>query len=498
MTARSLITPEETIGPLMLKEADLLAREKSLALPVVFECLEQAFARVCKSAYGETQDIRAHIDRVTGQITVNRHLSVVDEVEDINTQISSADADMPAGQEIADELPLPNFNRVLIQHFKQALTKTLYEVERELQYEEFKDRVGQVVSGVVKRVEGGNVVVDIGRAEAIIMRSELIPREVYRLNDRVKSYIYSVRREPRGHQIFLSRTHPGFLIRLFSQEVPEIYDGLIEIRAAARDPGSRAKVAVIAVRDERTFDPIGACVGVRGSRVNAVSQELQGEKIDVIPWSPDLPVFVVNALTPAEATKVIVDKPGRIKVVVPDHQQSIAIGRRGQNVKLAHQLTGVDIEITTETAENEFRTQQRQDLARQFIDMLDLDDMMAHLLVSEGFENLEDLVQTSEEEMSLLPGFTREIAAELKMRAQEAIAEQLDQSRSVFMSAGGQKEVEELGVPTLALPALAEHNILSVRDLGDLALDELLDILGDKKDMLTEESWGELILKARA
>jgi N utilization substance protein A len=489
----------EFLGPLLIKEADQLAREKGLAPHIVFSCLEQAFQKVAKDAYGAERDIRVHIDRATGKIHLTSHLKVVGEVTDPFRELSTEEMpEMSVGQEFVEEIPLPPFNRVTVQALKSTLMRSIRDIERSMEYEEFKDRVGQIVSGVVKQAEGGGLILDIGRAEGIVLRNELIPRENYRTGDRVKAYIYNVKREARGPQVFLSRSHPGFLAKLFSQEVPEIYDGLIEIKAVARDPGSRAKVAIVSREEQRSFDAIGACVGVRGNRVNAVSQELQGEKIDIIPWSPELPIFVVNALTPAEVTKVIVEKKNHIKVVVPDHQQSIAIGRRGQNVKLAHQLTGINIEIVTESAEVQHRSQVRQELTSLFTKRLDVDELMAHFLVSEGFESIEELANSPLNELSELQGINEEIAQELKERAQEALDEEHNLLSQDFLSKGGQAQMIEIGLPADVFPCLLQHKVLCLKDLGELALDEFLDIIKEKSHLLTEKEWGELILKARS
>jgi N utilization substance protein A len=489
----------ESLGTLLIREADILAREKCLSPQVLFECLEQSFQKVMADIYGPSHDIRVAIHRSSGAITVARYMHVVEHVHNALKEVSVTESDgVPVGEYIIDELPLPPFNRVTVQNLKTALVKNIQEVERNLQYTEFKDRVGHIVSGVVKQVENGNFVMDIGRAEGVILRNDMIPRENYRVGDRIKAYIYAVKREARGPQIFMSRTHPGFLIKLFAKEVPEIYDGLIEIKAAARDPGSRAKVAITSRDQQRSFDAIGACVGVRGNRVNAVSQELQGEKIDIIPWSPELPVFVINALTPAEAIKVIVVKDNHMKVVVPDHQQSIAIGRRGQNVKLAHQLTGCTIEIVTESVESQQRTQFRQEATALFMDKLDVDELMAHFLVSEGFETIEDLAQSSMDELTAMPGMTPEVATELKERAMEAVDEKEKALAAEFIRSGGDAAIVKIGFPVQALSCLLSHKVVSLEDLADLSLDELLDIIKPKSTMLEQEQWGELILRARS
>jgi N utilization substance protein A len=494
----SVAPNSESIGTLLIKEADLLAREKCLSPQVLFECLEQSFQKVMADIYGSTHDIRVSINRVTGAISVARYMHVVEHVTNPLKEVLLAESDGVAlGAYIIDELPLPVFNRATVQSLKTALIKNIQEIERTMQYNEFKDRVGQIVSASIKQIEGGNFIVDVGRAEAIILRNEMIPRENYRIGDRLKAYIYSVKREARGPQIFLSRTHPGFLIKLFAKEVPEIYDGMVEIKAAARDPGSRAKVAIVS-REERFFDAIGACVGVRGSRVNAVSQELQGEKIDIIPWSPELPVFVINALTPAEVTKVVVEKNNHLKVVVPDHQQSIAIGRRGQNVKLARQLTGSTIEIITESVEAQQRNDFRKEMTAIFIEKLDVDELMAHFLVSEGFDGVEDLAQSSLAELAIMPGMTEEIAIELKERAVEAMQEEESTLSATFIRCGGDEGLIKIGFPAKALYCLLSHKVVCLKDLADLSLDELLDIVKPKSDLLAQEKWGELILRARS
>jgi N utilization substance protein A len=399
---------------------------------------------------------------------------------------------------VEEVLPFPTLNRVTVQDLKYEFIRNIQTLERQLQYQEFKDRVGHIISGVVKQVDHGNILVDIGRAEAIMSRHEMIPREQYRIGDRIKAYICSVKAEARGPQILLSRTHPGFLVRLFAKEVPEIYDGLIEIKAASRDPGSRAKIAIIARDGQRSFDAVGACVGVRGSRVNAVSQELQGEKIDIVPWSSDPAVFVVNAMTPAEVSTVVIEKNNHIRVVVPDHQLSIAIGRRGQNVKLAHQLTGMMIEVIGETQHTQQRVEWRDQTTRLFMDRLDLDELMAHFLVSEGFDTLQELAQAPLAELAAMQGMSEDIAQELKDRACEAVAEEEAKTLRMYVEAGGDKKILDLGIPVAVLPQLSRHAIWNRQDLADLAVDELMDILKPHHNLLSEEAWGQLILKARA
>src|SRR5579885_3637397 len=349
----------------LLQIAEAVAREKSIDKGIVIDAMQDAIAKAARSRYGAETDVHAEINPRTGELRLSRHLLVVDEVENPSAQI---------GDTIADTLPPLDYGRIAAQSAKQVIVQKVREAERDRQYNDYKDRIGEIVNGVVKRVEYGNVVVDLGRGEAIVRRDEMLPRESFRNGDRVRAYVYDVRREPRGPQIFLSRTHPQFMAKLFAQEVPEIYDGIVEIKAVARDPGSRAKIAVIS-RDS-SVDPVGACVGMRGSRVQAVVNELQGEKIDIIPWSADIATFVVNALAPAEVTKVVLDEDKeRIEVVVPDQQLSLAIGRRGQNVRLASQLTGWDIDILTEQEESERRHAEFESRTKTFVEALNLDEV---------------------------------------------------------------------------------------------------------------------------
>ena len=362
-----------------------------------------AITKAGRSKYGHEHDIRAQIDRQSGDINLMRFRLIVETIDNEAVQVTMDEArkinpDAKAGDYIVDTLPPIDFGRIAAQTAKQVIVQKVRDAERQRQFKEYKDRTGEIVNGLVKRVEFGNVTVDLGRAEAILRRDELLPRESFRTGDRVRAYIYDVRQETRGPQIFLSRTHPQFMAKLFAQEVPEIYDGIIEIKSVARDPGSRAKIAVIS--HDSSIDPVGACVGMRGSRVQAVVQELQGEKIDIIPWSPDTATFVVNALAPAEVTKVVMDEDGRrLDVVVPDDQLSLAIGRRGQNVRLATQLSGWNIDIMTEAEESERRQNEFKTRSALFIEALDVDEVIAHLLVVEGFTSIEDIVETSDSEL---------------------------------------------------------------------------------------------------
>ena len=488
--------------PELLQVADAVAREKMIEREEVLEAMEQAMSKAGRAKYGQEKDIRATIDRRNGEVRLSRWTEVVEAepVENEATQIPLRIAQrikpgITAGEFIVDPLPPIDFGRIAAQTAKQVIVQRVREVERKKQFDEYKDRVGEIINGVVKRTEYGNLMVDLGRAEALLRRDETIPREAFRNGDRVRAYIYDVREEQRGPQIFLSRTHPGFLAKLFAQEVPEIYDGIIEIKAVARDPGSRAKMAVIS-RDS-SIDPVGACVGMRGSRVQAVVQELQGEKIDIIPWSQDQATFIVNALAPAEVTKVVLDDEGRrVEVVVPDDQLSLAIGRRGQNVRLASQLTRYDVDILTEAEESERRQEDFRKRSGLFVEGLDVDDVIAGLLVTEGFTSLEEIVETEDEELASIEGFDENVAAELKRRAQASLErrdQELDEKRRAM---GVDDKVGETGGFTPAMMvALGEKGVKTLDDLGDLAADELIEILGE--DSVDEETANAIIMAAR-
>jgi N utilization substance protein A len=488
--------------PELLQVADAVAREKMIEREEVLEAMEQAMSKAGRAKYGQEKDIRATIDRKNGEVRLSRWTEVVEQepVENEATQIPHRIAvkikpGIAVGEFIVDPLPPIDFGRIAAQTAKQVIVQRVREVERRKQFDEYKDRVGEIINGVVKRTEYGNLMVDLGRAEALLRRDETIPREAFRNGDRVRAYIYDVREEQRGPQIFLSRTHPGFLAKLFAQEVPEIYDGIIEIKAVARDPGSRAKMAVIS-RDS-SIDPVGACVGMRGSRVQAVVAELQGEKIDIIPWSSDTPTFIVNALAPAEVSKVVLDDEGRrVEVVVPDDQLSLAIGRRGQNVRLASQLTRYDVDILTEAEESERRQEDFRKRSGLFVEGLDVDDVIAGLLVTEGFGSLEEIVETEDEELASIEGFDENVAAELKRRAQASLErrdQELDEKRREM---GVDDKVGETGGFTPAMMvALGEKGVKTLDDLGDLAADELIEILGE--DSVDEETANAIIMAAR-
>ena len=480
----------------LLQIADAVAREKQIDREIVLQAMEDAIQRAARSRYGSETEVRAEINRRTGDIRLSRLLLVMDEIENdaIHVSLNEARKKNPAaqvGDYIAETLPPFDFGRIAAQSSKQVLVQEIRSAERDRQYDEYKDRIGEIINGTVKRVEYGNVMVDLGRGEAVLRRDELIPRETFRPNDRIRSYLYDVRREQRGPQLFLSRTHPQFVERLFRQEVPEIYEGIIEIKAVARDPGSRAKIAVIS-RDS-SIDPVGACVGMRGSRVQAVVQELQGEKIDIIPWSPDVATFIVNALQPAEVTKVVLDEESeRIEVVVPDDQQSLAIGRRGQNVRLASQLTGWDIDIMTEAVESERRQKEFQERTQIFMAALNVDEVVGQLLASEGFRSVEDLAFVDPAELSDIEGFDEETAAEIQNRAKDALAAHENELQDQRRALGVEDDLVEVpGVTTEMLVKFGGNEIKTVEDLAGCATDDLIG-WSERKDGQTVRTPGYL------
>jgi N utilization substance protein A len=488
----------------LLNVADAVAREKGIERDEVLEAMEQAIQKAGRSKYGQENDIRAKIDRSSGEIRLARYVEVAAEVENDATQTTLEEAQrrepsIQVGQFLVDPLPPIDFGRIAAQTAKQVIVQRVREAEREKQYEEFKDRVDEIVNGLVKREDFGNITVDLGRGEAVIRREELLPREKYRRGDRVRGYIYDVRREQRGPQIFMSRTHPQFMAKLFAQEVPEIYDGIIEIRAVARDPGSRAKIAVIS--HDGSIDPVGACVGMRGSRVQAVVAELQGEKIDIIPWSQDPATFVVNALAPAEVAKVVLDEETRkIEVVVPDEQLSLAIGRRGQNVRLASTLRGWEIDILTEEEESERRQAEVQMRSQTFIDALDVDEVIAHFLVSEGFTSVEEVAYVPEEELLSIEGFDTDVAQELRLRAHNFLTKENERLALRVDELGMEEQLKTLeGMTTQMLVTLGEAEIKTLEDFADLASDELTGGVDGilREYQLSEAEANELILRAR-
>ncbi len=487
--------------PELLQVAETVARDKNIDRDEVLEAMEQAIQKAGQSKYGREHDIRAHIDRQSGEIALARYLEVVDEVENEATQVTLAQAHRKSpkaevGEFLVDPLPPIDFGRIAAQSAKQIIVQKVREAERHRQYDEYKDRVGDIVHGLVKRIEFGNVVVDLGRAEAVLRREESIPREHFNNGDRIRAFILDVREETRGPQIFLSRTHPTFMAKLFAQEVPEIYEGIIEIRAVARDPGSRAKIAVYS--NDASIDPVGPCIGMRGSRVQAVVGELQGEKIDIIQWSQDPATFVVNALAPAEVVKVVLDEDSsRIEVVVPDDQLSLAIGRRGQNVRLASQLTGLDIDILTEEDESNRRNEEFRARSQTFIDALNVDDVIAHLLVTEGFTDVEEVAFVPVEDLAEIEGFDLDIADELRNRARTFLEQRDAELASRCAELGVADDLVALAdlKPTVLL-AIAENGVKTLDDLADLASDELMEMA--PVGSMTASQANDLIMAARA
>ena len=478
----------------LLQIADAVAREKSIDREIVIEAIEEAIQKGARARYGAEHDIRVHIDQKTGEVVVKRVQTVVADDATFGTVVNEEGEEVPAdepvgiirlsdakrndkdaaiGKTYEEVLPPFEFGRVQTQMARQVVTGKVREAERERQYEEYKDRVGEIVNGTVKRVEYGNIVVDLGRGEGIVRRDQSIPRENFNIGDRIRCYIYDVRRETKGPQILLSRAHGGFMAKLFAQEVPEVYDGVIEIRAVARDPGSRAKMAVVS--NDSSIDPVGACVGMRGSRVQAVVAELQGEKIDIIQWSPDEATFIVNALAPAEVSKVVMDEEDeRVEVVVPDEQLSLAIGRRGQNVRLASQLTGWQIDIMTESQESERRQREFAERTQLFQEALDVDEVIAQLLVTEGFATVEDVAYVDVGEIASIEGFDEDTGAEIQARATDfldKIAAELDAKRVELGVEDGLLEIEGVTLPMAV--ALGEGDVKSVEDLADLVPDDL-------------------------
>ena len=475
----------------LLQIADAVAREKSIDKAIVISAMEEAIQKAAASRYGIENNIKAEINSETGSITLMRLLEIVEKVEDFSTQINIEDAKLKnpeavlGGDPIEEELPPIDFGRVAAQSAKQVIFQKVREAERERHYEEFKDRVGEIISGVIKRVEYGTVIVDLGRAEAVIRKDALLPREVYKPGDRVRAYIMEVRREVRGPQIFLSRTHSDFMANLFAQEVPEIYDGIIEIIGVARDPGSRAKIAVLS--KDSSIDPVGACVGMRGSRVQAVVNELQGEKIDILSWTDDIASFVVKALQPAEVQKVVLyEGEQRLEVVVPEEQLSLAIGRRGQNVRLASSLCGWDIDILTEDQESERRQKEFQERTNLFMEALDVDELLSQLLVTEGFTDINELAFVDLKEISNIAGFDEDTAEEIQARATDFLNKEnkeLEEECNELGIADDLLEIEDLSLKMIV--TLGENDVKTLEDFAYCSSDDLLGwdeiVEGEKK-----------------
>jgi N utilization substance protein A len=491
-------TDSHFYGPELLQISDAVAREKGLEKEKILEAMEGAVQKAARLKYGCERDIRVSIDRKSGEISILKCITVKEVVENDATEISleeakRSDENAAEGDVLTVKLPPINFGRVAAQAGRQIIAQKIKDAEREKQYEEFKDKVGEIVSGVVKRAEFGSISLDVGRAETIIRRDQLIPRENFRVGDRVRAYIADVSQEAKGSQVFLSRTHPQFLAKLFMQEVPEIYDGVIEIKSVARDPGSRAKIAVYTA--DSGIDPIGACVGVRGSRVQAIIRELQGEKIDIILWSDDPATFVVNALAPAEVSKVVVDEENRkFEVLAPEDQLSLAIGRRGQNVRLASQLVGWNVTVVSESEALDKSNREYHAQSQEFMAALDCDEVIAHLLVAEGFSNVGELASVSKEELASIQGFNEGLAEELMSRANNYLAKKDEETLEKLKQIEIDDKITELGAfSNEDLLVLAEHGIKKVDDLADLSSDELMELLPD----LDEDFANKVIMKSR-
>ena len=490
----------------MLQVATNVAQEKNIEQDAVFLAMEQALEKSARVKYGQEIDIRVSIDRATGDINLNSYLEVVDQIDDEfqSRQILLSDAkkinpDISIGESVIKELPPLELGRVAAQNAKGVIIQKVREADKSKQYEEYKDKVGEIAIGIVKRIEFGNLIVDLGKSEAIIKREELIPRESFKNGDRVRSYIYEVKNDVKGYQVFLSRTHPQFLSKLFFQEVPEIYDGIIKVKSVARDPGSRAKISVYT--EDSTIDPVGACVGMRGSRVQAVVNELQGEKIDIVTWSDNQATFLANALAPAEVSKIFLfEEKNKVEVVIPDDQLSLAIGRKGQNVKLASNLTSLEIDILTEDEESERRQQEFKDKSTQISELLDVEDVIAQLLVTDGYTTIDSIATESLENIEKIEGFDSSLAKEILDRAKTYLQEQEEENKKIIDENIKDKTLINLeGMNTNILAELAKSKILTIDDFADLATFELID----KEDGilrnldLDEDTVNKMIMKAR-
>ena len=489
--------------PEIILVADTVAREKNIDKEDVFTAMEVAIQKAGRSKYGFEHDIRANIDRKTGAISLARYREVVEGPENVENEVTQLtledakmyDANAKVGDFIIDQLPPIDFGRIAAQTDKQVIVQKVRDAERNKQFEEYKEKIGTIVNGTIKRIEFGNVILDIGKTEAILRRDEIIPREKFKNGDRVRAYVLDVRRENKGPQVFLSRTCPEFMAKLFTQEVPEIYDGIVKIMGVARDPGSKAKIAV--KTDDMTIDPVGACVGLRGIRVQAVVTELQGEKIDIVPYSEDKAQYIVSALSPAEVTKVVLDEENnRIEAVVPQEQFSLAIGRRGQNVKLASQLLGCDIDVLTEEQEQERRSNENKVRSQRFIEALDVDEMIAHLLIAEGFSTVDEIALVPLNELAEIEGFDEDVAAELQKRAKDFIAKRNEEFAEKSKTLGIDEQLKTVdGLDQDMILTLAGKGVKTLDDLADLAADELMEMLGE--NVLSEVEANKVIMKAR-
>ncbi len=487
----------------ILDVAKTIAKEKGISSEEVLDAMEVAIAKAGRTKYGYELDIRAQIDKESGYIGLYRYREIVDSLESIpseesinkvsHSELPKDKSHLKTGEFLVDELPPLDFGRIAVQTAKHVIFQKVKEAERVVQFNEFKDKVGEIVNGVVKRVEFGNLIVDLGKGEAVLKKDELLNREIFRRSDRIRAYITEVKFDLKGPQIFLSRAHNNFLVKLFEQEVPEIYDGIIEVKSVSRDPGSRAKIAVFT--KEKSIDPVGACVGMRGSRVQAVVNELQGEKIDIVLWSEDIATFIVNALGPAEVEKVVIEEDlKKIDVIVPDEQLSLAIGRKGQNVRLASSLSGWSIDILTASQDSEKRSEEFKNLSKKFIDVLDVDDVIAHLLVTEGFSSIEEVSMVSTNELASIEGFDDDLAKELINRANVHI-EKVKKENITLLKAAGMEDylLKESNIPVEQLLILKENNIVTRDQLADLSSDELIDILHN----LDSKNADDIIMESR-
>ena len=490
----------------MLQVASNVAQEKNIDQNSVFSAMEQALEKAARVKYGQEIDIRVSIDRDTGDIKLNSYLEVVDEVSEefqsrqiLLEEAKKINKNINLGEFITKELPPIDLGRVAAQNAKGVIIQKVREADKSKQYDEYKDKVGEIAIGIVKRIEFGNLIVDLGKSEAIIKREELIPRETFKNGDRVRAYIYEVKNDIKGYQVFLSRTHPQFLSKLFFQEVPEIYDGIINVKSVARDPGSRAKISVYT--EDSTIDPVGACVGMRGSRVQAVVNELQGEKIDIVTWSDSQATFLANALAPAEVSKIFLfEEKNKVEVVIPDDQLSLAIGRKGQNVKLASSLTNLEIDILTEEEESERRQQEFKEKSVLLSDLLDVEDVIAQLLVTDGYTSVESIASETQENIEKIEGFDSNLAEEIIERAKNFVKEQEEENLKIIDDNIKDDKLKNLdGMNNNILAELAKAKILTIDDFADLATFELIDKEeGILKNLdLDEDFVNNMIMKAR-
>jgi len=485
----------------LIQVAEAVSREKSIDKEEVITAMEEAIEKAARSKYGLERDIRANIDRKNGSINIAQFTEVVEIVENESTQMTYNESqrrnlNVGIGEFYKQSLPPIDFGRIAAQTAKQVISQKVREAERQRQFQEYKDRVGEIVVGTIKRVDNQSVTIDLGRAEATIKKDQMIPREQLRPGDRLRCFIIEVSEQAKGPQIFMSRASNDFLAALFTQEVPEIYDGIIEIKGVAREPGSRAKIS--AFSNDPSIDPVGACVGMRGSRVQAVVSELQGEKIEIIPWTEDPVTFVINALAPAVPSKVVMDEDAnRMEVVIPDDQLSLAIGRRGQNVRLASQLTGWFVDILTEAEESEKRQEEFSERSKIFIEALDIDDVIAHLMVSEGFISISDIAEASIEELMSIEGFDEDISSELSERAKNFVKMENERIENALKELKVKDDLYDFSeLSKASILTLAENNIKTLDELAELDSSELFTILGDKV-FLNEGDAGSVIMKAR-